>query len=218
MTYLCDELVPWIDERFGTSQAAASRAVQGKSSGGYGALVLGMLRPDVWGGLGDISGDAGFEHVYLQGFAPTWSLLREHGSVEAFWRWMLEQPRHSPQTMAAVNTIAMAACYSPAPDGEPEIPIDLADGSLRQDVWERWLAWDPVRMLEHHLDSLRGLRAISLECGRSDEFNLYVGTTMLHRRLVEEGIEHRFELFDGDHGGISYRYAPLIAWLAQRLT
>ena len=30
-------------------------------------------------------------------------------------------------------------------------------------------------------------------------------------------IEHRFELFDGGHGGIEYRYAPLIAWLATRL-
>jgi hypothetical protein len=36
------------DERFGTAPAAASPAVQGKSSGGYGALVLAMLRSDVW--------------------------------------------------------------------------------------------------------------------------------------------------------------------------
>jgi hypothetical protein len=106
---------------------------------------------------------------------------------------------------------------SPGPDGEPELPIDLADGSLREDVWERWLALDPVRILEDHLDALRGLRAVSLECGLQDGFDLYVGTTMLHRRLDEEGIEHRFELFDGGHGGIAHRYAPLIAWLADQL-
>jgi hypothetical protein len=40
---------------------------------------------------------------------------------------------------------------------------------------------------------------------------------MLHRRLDEAGIEHRFELLDGDHGGISHRYSPLIAWLAPRM-
>ena len=217
MTYLCDEVVPWVDERFGTVADAGSRAVQGKSSGGYGALVLAMLRPDAWGALGDVSGDAAFEHVYLQGFAPTWNVLCEHGSIEAFWAWMVKQPRHSPEVMAAVNTIAMAACYSPGPDGEPELPIDLTDGSLREEVWERWLAWDPVRMVDEHLEALRGLRAISLECGRQDEFNLYAGTAMLHRRLEEAGIEHRFELFDGGHGGISYRYAPLCAWLAARL-
>jgi S-formylglutathione hydrolase FrmB len=217
MTYLCDELVPWVDERFATAPDPASRAVQGKSSGGYGALVLAMRRPDVWGALGSVAGDAGFEHVYVHGFAPTWAVLREHGSIESFWRWMLEQPRHTPEVMATINTIAMAACYSPGPDGEPELPIDLADGSLRDDVWQRWLACDPVRMLEDHLDVLRGLRAISVECGLQDEFNLEVGATMLHRRLEEGGIEHRFELFEGGHGGISHRYAPLVAWLAERL-
>ena len=65
MTYLCDELVPFVDERFSTIAAASGRAIQGKSSGGYGALVLAMLRPDLWGGLGDVSGDAAFEHCYL---------------------------------------------------------------------------------------------------------------------------------------------------------
>jgi S-formylglutathione hydrolase FrmB len=217
MTYLCDELVPWVDARFDTLPERAARAVQGKSSGGYGALVLAMLRPETWGGLGDVSGDAAFEYVYLPGFPPTWAALREHESIEAFWAAMLEQSRPSEQAMAAVNTIAMAACYSPGPDGEPELPIDIADGSLREDVWRRWLALDPVRMLPDHLDVMRSMRAISLECGLQDEFNLYAGTAMLHRALEEAGIEHRFELFPGRHGGISGRYAPLVAWLAERL-
>jgi enterochelin esterase-like enzyme len=217
MTHLCDELVPFVDERFATRAAPGSRAVQGKSSGGYGALVLAMLRPDVWGALGDVAGDAGFEHCYLPEFAPTWATLREHDSIEAFWAWMREQPRPSAAAMAAINTIAMAACYSPGPDGEPELPFELLDGTLREDVWQRWLSWDPVRMLGDHLDALRGLRAISLECGLQDEYRLYVGTAMLHRRLDEAGIEHRFELFAGGHGGITHRYAPLVAWLAERL-
>jgi enterochelin esterase-like enzyme len=40
---------------------------------------------------------------------------------------------------------------------------------------------------------------------------------MLHRRLDDAGIAHRFELFEGGHSGIAYRYAPLTAWLAARL-
>ena len=213
MSYLCDELVPFVDERFGCLSAPEGRAVQGKSSGGYGALVLAMLRPDVWGALGDVAGDAAFEFCYLPGFPPAWTVLREHGgSVEAFWEAMLAAPRPSSAMMDATNTIAMAACYS-----DSELPFDLADGSLREDVWERWLAWDPVRMAPERLDALRGLRGISLECGLQDEYRLYVGTAMLHRILDEAGIEHRFELFDGRHGGIKHRYAPLVAWLAERL-
>ncbi len=70
----------------------------------------------------------------------------------------------------------MAACYSPGPDGEPELPFEPDDCSLREDVWERWLEWDPVRMLADHLDDLRPMRAISLESGLQDEYNLHAGT------------------------------------------
>lgn len=217
LTYLCDELVPFVDERFRTLAERDARAVQGKSSGGYGALVLAMLRPELWGGLGDVSGDAAFEHAYLPDLARSWATLRKHESIEAFWEAMRADRSPSPAVFATVNTIAMAACYSPGPDGEPQLPFELEDGSLRDDVWQRWLEWDPVRMLPAHIDELRSMRAISLECGLQDEYNLYVGTAILHRQLEAEGIEHRFELFEGAHGGLTYRYAPLVAWLAERL-
>jgi hypothetical protein len=217
MTYLCDELVPFVDERFNTIAERDARAVQGKSSGGYGALVLPMLRPELWGGLGDVSGDAAFEYCYLEDFPRAWSVLRDYDSIDDFWSWMLEQADPSPATFATVNAIAMAACYSPGPDGSPELPFELRDCSLREDVWARWLQWDPVRMLPDHLDDLRSMRAISLECGLQDEYNLQAGTAILDRQLEDAGIEHRFELFEGKHGHLTPRYAPLVAWLAERL-
>ena len=217
MTYLCDELVPFVDERFATIAERDARAVQGKSSGGYGALVLAMKRPELWGGLGDVSGDAAFEYCYMAEFPVAWAKLREFGSIEEFWESMLAEASPSEATFAAVNTLAMAACYSPGPNGEPELPFDPADGSLREDVWARWLEWDPVRMLPDHLEDLRTMRAISLECGLQDEWNLQAGTAMLHTQLEQAGIDHRFELFEGKHGGLTPRYAPLVAWLAERL-
>jgi S-formylglutathione hydrolase FrmB len=217
MTYLCDELVPFVDGRFNTIAERDGRAVQGKSSGGYGALVLPMLRPELWGGLGDVSGDAAFEYCYMPEFARAWAILREHGSVEAFWTAMRADPKPSEAMLAAVNTIAMAACYSPGADAEPELPFELEDCSLREDVWARWLEWDPVRMLPAHLDQLRSMRAISLECGLQDEYNLAAGTAIIHGQLEAAGIEHRFELFEGTHGALTPRYAPLVAWLAERL-
>ncbi|HEX2506341.1 MAG TPA: alpha/beta hydrolase-fold protein, partial [Gaiellaceae bacterium] len=50
-TYLCDEIVPFVDERYRTLAAPEHRGVSGKSSGGFGALVTPMLRPDLFGGL-----------------------------------------------------------------------------------------------------------------------------------------------------------------------
>jgi hypothetical protein len=40
------------------------------------------------------------------------------------------------------------------------LPFDLQTGRLVEDVWARWLARDPVRMVPAHADALRGLRAI----------------------------------------------------------
>src|SRR5256886_15930838 len=38
-TYLCDELVPWVDARYRTLPQARHRGIAGKSSGGYGAMI-----------------------------------------------------------------------------------------------------------------------------------------------------------------------------------
>ena len=67
-TYLCDEIVPFVDAHYRRSTDAAHRGIAGKSSGGYGAMVTPMLRPDLFGGLATHAGDALFELCYLPGF------------------------------------------------------------------------------------------------------------------------------------------------------
>src|SRR6185436_10955071 len=69
-TYLCDELVPWVDANYRTLAAPEHRGIQGKSSGGYGAMVTPMLRPDLFGALATHAGDALFEGSYQLEFPP----------------------------------------------------------------------------------------------------------------------------------------------------
>ena len=112
----------------------------------------------------------------------------------------------------------MAACYSANEDGSVELPFDPATGRLRDEVWERWLAWDPVRMAPRHADALRSLRAVYLDAGTRDEFFLDLGAEAFRRELAALGIEDvRFELFDAKHGGIEYRYPAALRYLAERL-
>src|SRR5215471_8949914 len=65
-TYFTDEVVPLVDGRFRTLARREHRGVQGKSSGGYGAMVWGMLRPDLFGAFATHSGDALFEVSYAR--------------------------------------------------------------------------------------------------------------------------------------------------------
>jgi S-formylglutathione hydrolase FrmB len=216
-TYLCEEVVPFVDARYRTHADAAHRGIAGKSSGGYGAMVTPMLRPDVFGGLATHAGDAVFESCYQPEFAKVARSLRDHydGSYEKFWDDFRSRPALSRQDdMWLVNAYCMAACYSAG-----ELPFDTATGALKPEVFERWLAWDPVRMVPSHADALRSLRAIWIDSGSRDEYYLDLGAEAFRRALAEIGVtDVHFELFDATHAAIEYRYPLALRYLAERLS
>jgi hypothetical protein len=117
----------------------------------------------------------------------------------------------------------MAAAYSAHDDGTVDLPFDVETGQLRPEVWERWLRWDPVRMAcePAAAETLRSLRAIWIDSGKSDEYYLDLGATAFRRVLGEVGVPDdviRFELFDGRHGNIAWRYPLSLAVLVERLS
>jgi hypothetical protein len=169
LTYLCDEIVPFVDERYRTAADREHRGIAGKSSGGYGAMVVPMLRSDLWGGLATHSGDALFETCYLPAFRDSVRALRDdyEGSFERFWADFRSRPALSKDSDGhLLNDWCMAACYSTDADGTVRLPYDAATGRLIPEIWDRWLALDPVRMVPDHADTLRSLRAIYIDAGR----------------------------------------------------
>src|SRR3954452_4679236 len=223
-TYLCDEVVPFVDERYRTLAAREHRGIQGKSSGGYGAMITPFLRPDLFGGLATHAGDALFECCYQREFPDAARALRDgHGGS---WERFLGDFRSGRQVLTGhadhvlLNTYAMAACYSANDDGTIDFPFDLETAELRPDVWERWLEWDPVRRVPDAAETLRTMRGIWIDAGRSDEFFLDLGAAAYRRALAEAAVPDeivRYELFDGRHGHIVWRYPLGLAFLAERL-
>ena len=130
-TYLCDEVVPWVDAHYRTLAAPAHRGIAGKSSGGYGAMVTPMLRPDLFGGLATHAGDALFEVCYLPDFRASVRALRDQygGSFDAFWADFRSRPAFTKESDGLLlNDWCMAACYSADPDGTVRLPYDSSDG------------------------------------------------------------------------------------------
>ncbi|MCW2546865.1 MAG: esterase, partial [Mycobacterium sp.] len=194
-TYICDEIVPWVDANYRTLPAAEHRGVTGKSSGGFGAMIYGMLRPDLFGGIATHAGDTLYEACYIPEFLRVARALRDkyEGSYERFWedfwkRAAVGQAMSKPDDGSLVMTYGVAAAFSAEPDGSVTLPFDLATGLLRDDIWQRWLDWDPVRMAAHHGDALRGLRAIWIDAGRSDDWYLDLGAEAFRRELEKLGI------------------------------
>ena len=77
-SYLCDEVVPWVDANYRTIPAPESRAISGKSSGGFGAMITPMLRPDLFGALATHAGDSLYELRYMSTSVRPARLLRDY--------------------------------------------------------------------------------------------------------------------------------------------
>ena len=221
-SYLCDEVVPWVDERYRTMPAAGHRAIMGKSSGGFGAMITPMLRPDLFGALATHAGDALYENCYIPEFGTAVRLLRDYdGDI---WQWWDDFRSRTSFTREADDHLLMilgvSACFSAREDGTVELPFDSRTGMLRPDIWQQWLDWDPVRMAPRYAGALRSLRAIWIDAGTRDDFFLDLGAEAFRVALHEAGVADdviRFELFDATHAGVDYRYPLSLAWLCQRI-
>lgn len=210
-TYLRDEIVPFVDSHYATNGV---RGLQGKSSGGYGAIVNALERPDLFHAVAMHAPDALFEVTLAHGLPAAVRELRDRfgGSLDAFWSTFSEL--ESPGDALLVELTAAARAF-----GDGTLPVDAA-GRHDPAKWERWLAHDPVRLVGEHADTVRGLAGVWLDAGRRDEYFLDLGATVLRDELLAAGLPEerlRFELFDGGHRGVSARYPLSLAWLVDRL-
>jgi Putative esterase len=222
LDYLCDEVVPFVDEHYPTAAAREHRGLTGKSSGGYGAMVVPMLRPEVFGALASHAGDALFECCYQPEFPTVARALRDRfdGSYEVFHERLAAADHFDWGIYGApLEMYGYGCAYSPDPErpGHPLLPFEVATGRLVEHVWAQWLELDPVRMAPQHADALASMRRIYLDAGRSDEAYLDLGAQAFANELSTLGIEHTLELFDGRHGGIGYRYPGAIRELVLAL-
>lgn len=221
MDYLIDEVIPLVEASFSCGGSAEQRAVFGKSSGGYGAIVHAMLRPDVWGAAACHSGDMYFEYCYLPDFSLLLTQLNRYGgSVERFLDALHSKPKLKGDEVHALMAVGMAAHY----DGDPEaplgfhLPVDVRTGRIDPARWARWLQWDPVRMVEQYSDNLHKIKGLFIDCGLRDQYRLLWGARMLHERLLALHVAHEYQEFDDDHSDVDYRMDVSLPFLHRSLT
>jgi hypothetical protein len=221
-SYLCDEVVAWVDRTYRTIPDRDHRAIMGKSSGGFGAMITPMLRPDLFSGLATHAGDTLYEHCYVRDFGPAVRALRSYdGDI---WRWWADFTSRVAFTKeedgTLVGLLGVAACFSARDDGTVELPFDQRTGVLLPEIWQRWLDWDPVRMAPAYADALRSMRSVWIDAGIRDDYFLDLGADAFRAELGRLGVADdvvRFELFDATHAAIEYRYPLSLAWLCDRM-
>jgi enterochelin esterase family protein len=218
--HVVEELVPHVDRAYRTLPGRDHRGVMGKSSGGYGALVLGMRHADVFGAVVCHSGDMMFDYCYRGDIPKFCSEVQLAGGSRAWLEKFEAKQQKKHDDLTVLNIIGMAAAYSPRPGAEPfgiEFPCDLETGAFRDEIWARWLEHDPIRMLDHHAAALRSLRLLMLDCGTRDEWHLHLGARLFARRLEELAIAHHHDEFDDGHMNVGYRYDVSLPRMASAL-
>jgi hypothetical protein len=217
--FLIDEMLPAVENRFGCG-GAGRRGLFGKSSGGYGAIVHALRRADTWAAAACHSGDMGFDLCYLGDLFETIRRLGKHDrSIEKFIAHFEASPKPTDADVKMLMILAMAATYDPDPAAYLGIrlPVDLETGERIEERWANWLAWDPVNLADRLGDNLRRLKALYIDCGIDDQFNLVFGARQLHRKLERREIPHRYEEFPDNHSSIDYRMDHSLPFLARAL-
>src|SRR5690606_8265921 len=107
LDHIAKELVPFIDQHYRTLPKSSARGVSGHFLGGYAAIKLAMLQPDIFGsvyGLHPVGTDTGERNML---YIPDWREI------------------HSAQSMSDLKApysfpfVAMAQAHLPNPQNPP---------------------------------------------------------------------------------------------------
>lgn len=224
--YMIKEIVPYIDSNFRTIRKANSRCIIGKSSGGYGAMMLAMRHPDIFGLTVTHSGDTAFEYCYMKDFPDFVVQIQRYGKGhQAVGNFIKSQINYSqPKTHDfhnLLNVIGMASCYSPNPKRKEykfDLPFDIYTSEIIPSVWNKWLKFDPVQLVSKYKNNLKKLKLIFVDCGTRDEFNLQAGARIYCDKLKKNGIKFIHQEFNDGHMNIQYRYDTSFQFISKNFS
>jgi pimeloyl-ACP methyl ester carboxylesterase len=210
------DLLLWLEGEF---RIQTPIGILGRSSGGYGALRLGMRYPELFSAIACHSADMHFEFCYKLEFPHAAPIFSNYGTVKKFLQALFKKEKISSQEFSALNVAAMAACYSPnlKDPFNPHLPFDLETLETKEEVWKKWLENDPIFLIETYWKNLKKLKLVFLDCGNRDEYFLNFGARFFSKKLKKLGIRHIYEEFPDGHRGTSYRYKISLPQVAQCL-
>jgi enterochelin esterase-like enzyme len=188
--FVADDLVAYMDSHYRTLPDRKSRGLAGHSMGGYGALRIGMKRPDVFMSLYVMSACclSANRNPNPQSMAASEAIKTRAQAVEAA----------SGRGFGPSTSLASAAAWSPNPKNPPLfLDLPVKDGKVRPEIVAKWVANSPLEMLEQNVETLKRYYAIAIEVGTMDP--LLASNQQLHAALTRLRIPHLYEEYEGDH-------------------
>lgn len=200
--YIFRDVVGYIDSHYRSIARAGGRGIAGHSMGGYGAFMLAMKHPDIFGAVYALSPCCvGFEGD-ITADNPVWKKAAKVTTRDVFSKRLQSFDDFWMNAM-----IAVSAAFSPNREKAPiyaDFPFVEKDGSLvrNETAFSSYREKMPLYLVEQYRSNLLKLRGISLDVGEFDEFShIRRATAGLSAELSEREIPHSFEIYEnGDHG------------------
>ncbi|TFB12706.1 hypothetical protein E3V33_04705 [Candidatus Marinimicrobia bacterium MT.SAG.4] len=197
--FIAIDLVAEVDKNYRTIRSPSGRGITGHSMGGFGALWIGLKNPDEFGAIYAMSAAEP---------APKDDFLETHKERMLKASTMTELTSFDTVDFYTRVMISKAAAYSPNAQNLPfmgDLPWVYEDGEdvFKEMVWERWLSFsltndDLLHDYVNERDKVRSHpKALMFDLGSADRY--VRSNERFSAILSESGIEHQFEVYDGNH-------------------
>ena len=213
--YVCDEIIAAVELSHPVPDSGLRRIIAGHSSGGFGALRLGMARQHLFDAVIAMSPDSDFPTSHL----PLVQVAAVSNVPLSKIKWIAAEKVPVPENGDLVYALALSAAYAPlesSPGGEFEWLYD-EQGHFVERVWLRWLANDPLTIVEKNPHAFGAGQAIYLDGAARDEFSANVGAREIFEVLKHKGFHCTFYEPPGHHAQhIPERLQRGLEWVFSR--
>ena len=215
--YVCDEIVARVEARYRIRSGTPRRIIAGHSSGGFGALRLGMLRPRLFDGVVALSPDSDFQYSHLPLVRVPGVTNVALGVIESCMAANLKAP--PPTNRDLVYALGLSAAYAPAGRRRPgqfEWLYDAA-GRFREEIWQRWMDNDPLTIVQRTPNAFRASQSVYLEGPTQDQYRANVGAAKIYEVLRHRPARCTFYEPPGKHSDqVPARLQRGLAWIFNR--
>lgn len=198
--YVCDEIVSRVEAKYRIPSKGVRRIIAGHSSGGFGALRLGIYRHDLFDGVIALSPDSYFQVSHLplvQVASVSNAPLTE---VESYM--LAGNSKPLPKDGDYVYALALCAAYAPVGPDHPGQFQWLYDANhkWRPEVWQRWLEADPLTIVQKDKNAFLPTQAIFLDGPDHDQYKANIGAHAIYDTIKDRPARTTFREPPGRHG------------------
>lgn len=196
--YVCNEIVVTVEREHPAPAKGVRRIIAGHSSGGFGALRLGSARQELFDAVIAMSPDSDFNTSHL----PLVKLRGVTNTTLAEIEKIAAGKVPAPKDGDLIYALGLSAAYAPCGGsrrGQFEWLYD-AHGVFRTEVWQRWLANDPLSIVQQNPGAFSPQQWIYLEGATQDEFGANVGARKIYEALHSHHDRCTFYEPPGHHG------------------